>query len=118
MERKLLYAFRGWIAFVAFMDLGSAFRSYIEKRSFVDEHADIQYFNGTLDSIGIISIIRLKYPIENDVVWKVSNQLIIFLFVVFSRGFYNCQDYWNVLYFKSNRIGTLHTLYSLQTVSL
>ncbi|EAA10621.4 AGAP004630-PB [Anopheles gambiae str. PEST] len=32
MERKLLYAFRGWIAFVAFMDLGTAFRCYIERR--------------------------------------------------------------------------------------
>lgn len=40
MERKLLYAFRGWIAFVAFMDLGTAFRSYIEKRSFLGDHLD------------------------------------------------------------------------------
>lgn len=45
MERKLLYAFRGWIAFVAFMDLGTAFRSYIERRSFLD-HADTQFIEG------------------------------------------------------------------------
>lgn len=33
----MLYAFRGWIAFVAFMDLGTAVRSYIEKRSFLSK---------------------------------------------------------------------------------
>lgn len=43
MERKMLYAFRGWIAFVAFMDLGTAFRSYIEKKSFLGDHFDVPY---------------------------------------------------------------------------
>lgn len=47
MERKLLYAFRGWIAFVAFMDLGTAFRSYIEKRSFLGDPSDPQYMAGS-----------------------------------------------------------------------
>ncbi|KAK7861858.1 hypothetical protein R5R35_013490 [Gryllus longicercus] len=37
MDQKALYAFRGWIAFVAFMDLGNAVRSYIEKRSYLGE---------------------------------------------------------------------------------
>ncbi|XP_046985164.1 uncharacterized protein LOC124555329 [Schistocerca americana] len=37
MERKLLYAFRGWIAFVAFMDLGTTVRCFIENRSFIGE---------------------------------------------------------------------------------
>lgn len=46
MERKLLYAFRGWIAFVAFMDLGTAFRSYIEKRSFLGDPSDSHYIAG------------------------------------------------------------------------
>lgn len=45
-ERKLLYAFRGWIAFVAFMDLGTAIRSYIEKRSFLGDHSDTQFIEG------------------------------------------------------------------------
>lgn len=44
VQNKVLYAFRGWIAFVAFMDLGTAGRSYIERRSFLshngDEHLD------------------------------------------------------------------------------
>ncbi|XP_018319061.1 uncharacterized protein LOC108732646 [Agrilus planipennis] len=35
MSCKIMYAFRGWIAFVAFMDLGTTVRSYIEKRSFL-----------------------------------------------------------------------------------
>lgn len=39
----MLYAFRGWIAFVAFMDLGTAFRSYIEKKSFLGDHFDVPY---------------------------------------------------------------------------
>lgn len=51
MERKLLYAFRGWIAFVAFMDLGTAFRSFIEKRNFLDESADAQFVTGNLHEI-------------------------------------------------------------------
>lgn len=40
IDQKLMYAFRGWIAFVAFMDLGVAFRSFIEKRCFLGEYAD------------------------------------------------------------------------------
>lgn len=50
MERKLLYAFRGWIAFVAFMDLGTSFRSYIERRSFLGNHTDTQYIEGRWDN--------------------------------------------------------------------
>ncbi|KAG5897813.1 hypothetical protein JTB14_011813 [Gonioctena quinquepunctata] len=34
---KMMYAFRGWIAFLAFMDLGTAVRSYIEKKSFLSQ---------------------------------------------------------------------------------
>ncbi|XP_067013076.1 uncharacterized protein [Anabrus simplex] len=37
MDQKLVYAFRGWIAFVALMDMGTAVRSYIEKRSFLGD---------------------------------------------------------------------------------
>lgn len=51
MERKLLYAFRGWIAFVAFMDLGTAFRSYIEKRSFLGDPSDAQFMAGKFLSL-------------------------------------------------------------------
>lgn len=48
MEQKMIYAFRGWIAFLAFMDLGTAVRSYIEKRSFLSKTIeDIdQYVDG------------------------------------------------------------------------
>lgn len=34
-----MYAFRGWIAFVAFMDIGTAIRCFIEKRSFFGDHS-------------------------------------------------------------------------------
>lgn len=50
MEGKILYAFRGWIAFVAFMDLGTAFRSYIEKRSFLGDPSDGNFIEGKLVS--------------------------------------------------------------------
>lgn len=43
----MIYAFRGWIAFVAFMDLGTAVRSYIEKRSFLSKTlSDTDYDDG------------------------------------------------------------------------
>ncbi|KOB74238.1 Erg28-domain containing protein, partial [Operophtera brumata] len=41
VQNKVLYTFRGWIAFVAFMDLGTAGRSYIERRSFLNQNGDI-----------------------------------------------------------------------------
>lgn len=63
MEQKLLYAFRGWIAFVAFMDMGTAVRSYIEKRSFLgdisSEIAGVQIDDSLLPRIfGIYSILK------------------------------------------------------------
>ena len=62
MDQKLLYAFRGWIAFVAFMDIGTAVRCYIEKRSFLGEHAykeiiGLQYGNWLICKILKIEII-------------------------------------------------------------
>ncbi|KAL1498314.1 hypothetical protein ABEB36_009130 [Hypothenemus hampei] len=35
---KILYAFRGWIGFVAFMDLGVTAKSFIEKRCFLTKN--------------------------------------------------------------------------------
>lgn len=35
VDCKILYAFRGWIGFVAFMDLGITAKSFIEGRSFL-----------------------------------------------------------------------------------
>ena len=68
MERKLLYAFRGWIAFVAFMDLGTAFRSYIEKRSFLGDPSDSNYSQGNYISFSD----KLNYgriPLKRIVLW-------------------------------------------------
>lgn len=57
-----MYAFRGWIAFVAFVDLGTAVRSYIEKRSFLNNiTTDIEYDDEryTISRIvGIYSILK------------------------------------------------------------
>lgn len=63
VQNKLLYAFRGWIAFVAFMDLGTAFRSYIERRSFFGHHDE--YIDGELsdDSFNLITI---QYKMLSD----------------------------------------------------
>ncbi|XP_055709461.1 uncharacterized protein LOC129805518 isoform X1 [Phlebotomus papatasi] len=47
MERKVLYAFRGWIAFIAFMDFGTAIRCYIERRSFLGDHMEAQFLEGS-----------------------------------------------------------------------
>ncbi|XP_019880905.1 uncharacterized protein LOC109608797 [Aethina tumida] len=63
MDRKMMYAFRGWIAFVAFMDFGTAIRSYIEKRSFLSktilepsEYVDEEYTTSRI--LGMYSILK------------------------------------------------------------
>lgn len=43
---KLLYLFRGWIAFVAFMDFGTAFRAFIERRSFLGDTSTSMFVEG------------------------------------------------------------------------
>ncbi|KPJ00430.1 hypothetical protein RR46_07020 [Papilio xuthus] len=54
VQNKVLYAFRGWIAFVAFMDLGTAGRSYIERRSFLSHNGDTDHLEGKLKLWGTI----------------------------------------------------------------
>lgn len=39
MDQKIMYAFRGWIAFVAFMDIGVAIRSFIENKCIFGEYS-------------------------------------------------------------------------------
>lgn len=58
INRKILYAFRGWIGFVAFIDIGSAFRSYVEKRSFLssDDTTDIKYIEGDFTVSRVLGI--------------------------------------------------------------
>ncbi|XP_050442633.1 uncharacterized protein LOC126846856 [Adelges cooleyi] len=41
VEDKILYAFRGWLAFVAFMDLGVTFRSYFENKCILGIHSNL-----------------------------------------------------------------------------
>lgn len=63
MEQKIIYAFRGWVAFLAFMDLGTAVRSYIEKRSFLSKTIeDINRFvDGTRFFI-VFFVILITFP--------------------------------------------------------
>ena len=42
----MLYLFRGWIAFVAFMDFGTAFRAFIERRSFLGDTSTSMFVEG------------------------------------------------------------------------
>ncbi|XP_044765947.1 uncharacterized protein LOC123322156 [Coccinella septempunctata] len=61
MEQKMLYTFRGWIAFVAFMDLGTAIRSYIEKKSFLDKTSENEYSDGEFTTsrlLGLFSVLK------------------------------------------------------------
>ncbi|XP_057653426.1 uncharacterized protein LOC130892210 [Diorhabda carinulata] len=63
MDKRTMYAFRGWIAFVAFMDLGTAIRSYIEKRSFLSKTiSDLdEYVDGEFTAtrvLGVYSILK------------------------------------------------------------
>lgn len=72
MERKLLYAFRGWIAFVAFMDLGTAIRSYIEKRSFLGDHSDTQFIEGKFTRLYLFLILSIEY-------WPAFWRLVVYM---------------------------------------
>lgn len=56
----MIYAFRGWIAFVAFMDLGTAVRSYIEKRSFLSKSFnDTDFVDGRIQN-RVLSILNFE----------------------------------------------------------
>ncbi|XP_028173109.1 uncharacterized protein LOC114362054, partial [Ostrinia furnacalis] len=61
VQNKILYAFRGWIAFVAFMDLGTAGRSYIERRSFLSNSGDSEQLDGDFTisrMLGMYSVLK------------------------------------------------------------
>ncbi|CAH1720436.1 uncharacterized protein LOC114123701 [Aphis gossypii] len=42
VEDKILYTFRGWLAFVAFMDLGVTFRSFFENKCIIGTQTNLQ----------------------------------------------------------------------------
>lgn len=42
VEDKILYTFRGWLAFVAFMDLGVTFRSFFENKCIIGTQSNLQ----------------------------------------------------------------------------
>ncbi|CAG9790427.1 unnamed protein product [Diatraea saccharalis] len=97
VQNKVLYAFRGWIAFVAFMDLGTAGRSYIEGRSFLnnngDEHLDGDFTISRM--LGMYSVLKalalihctlyIHYrPVVSMGYWSLTLTIILY----FSEAFY------------------------------
>ncbi|XP_022835364.1 uncharacterized protein LOC111362847 [Spodoptera litura] len=97
VQNKVLYAFRGWIAFVAFMDLGTTGRSYIERRSFLsnagDEHLDgdftISRMLGMYSLLKALALIHctlyIHYrPVVSMGYWSLTLTIILY----FSEAFY------------------------------
>lgn len=79
------------------MDLGTAFRSYIERRSFLGDHSDTQFIEGEQDRKWIPRQLKINF---------------------FHRWLYNIAHNWYVLPPEGDRIGALYSLHTLQTVSL
>ncbi|CAK1552920.1 unnamed protein product [Leptosia nina] len=96
VQNKVLYAFRGWIAFVAFMDLGTAGRSYIEKRSFLSHNGENDALDDTISRmLGMFSVLKalalihctlyIHYrPVVSMGYWS----LVLTIILYFSEAFY------------------------------
>ncbi|CAH4033307.1 uncharacterized protein LOC123714807 [Pieris brassicae] len=96
IQNKVLYAFRGWIAFVAFMDLGTAGRSYIEKRSFLSHNGENDPLDGTISRmLGMFSVLKalalihctlyIHYrPVVSMGYWSLVLNIVLY----FSEAFY------------------------------
>lgn len=91
---KLLYLFRGWIAFVAFMDFGTAFRSFIERKSFLGDTSTSMFVEGTFD----------YYYLSSGNASKHSS-----LF----RRLHSVPDPWDVLADEGSVSGALHPVHPL-----
>lgn len=98
VQNKVLYAFRGWIAFVAFMDLGTAGRSYIERRSFLNNSGDSEQLDGDFTisrMLGMYSLLKalalihctlyIHYrPVVSMGYWSLTLTIILY----FTEAFY------------------------------
>ncbi|XP_072947050.1 uncharacterized protein [Epargyreus clarus] len=98
VQNKVLYAFRGWIAFVAFMDLGTAGRSYIEGRSFLNNNGDTDHMDGDFTisrMLGMYSVLKalalihctlyIHYrPVVSMGYWSLTLTIILY----FTEAFY------------------------------
>ncbi|KAF9799120.1 hypothetical protein SFRURICE_016244, partial [Spodoptera frugiperda] len=78
-KAAILYAFRGWIAFVAFMDLGTTGRSYIERRSFLSNAGDEH-----LDALIHCTLYIHYRPVVSMGYWSLTLTIILY----FSEAFY------------------------------
>lgn len=97
VQNKVLYAFRGWIAFVAFMDLGTAGRSYIERRSFLSHNNgdDLEGDFMTSRMLGMYSMLKALALIHctlyihyRPVVSMGSWSLALTIILYFTEAFY------------------------------
>ncbi|KAJ0169321.1 hypothetical protein K1T71_000723 [Dendrolimus kikuchii] len=98
VQNKVLYAFRGWIAFVAFMDLGTAGRSYIERRSFLSHNngdGDLDGDFTTSRMLGMYSVLKalalthctlyIHYrPVVSMGIWSLTLTIVLY----FTEAFY------------------------------
>ncbi|KAG5674673.1 hypothetical protein PVAND_004626 [Polypedilum vanderplanki] len=94
-SNKVLYAFRGFIAFVAFIDLGTALRNYVERRSFMsgnEELTDVKLIEADFTIcriMGIYSILKAITLIQttlyiHDKACVVTGSLMLVVNMIFS----------------------------------
>jgi hypothetical protein len=95
-SNKVLYAFRGFIAFVAFIDLGTALRNYVERRSFMsvnEELTDVKMIEADFTIcriMGIYSILKAITLIQTTLyihdkgesAWSVMEFLSVRIFIL------------------------------------
>lgn len=96
-----MYAFRGWIGFVAFMDIGTAIRCFNEKRSFFGPHSYAKALDSQYNKMGKLK--KSTFEVE-ELAFNVS-----FTF----RRSNSTQDFGILLYIKSISFNSLHFVYSL-----
>lgn len=57
VEDKILYTFRGWLAFVAFMDLGATFRSFFENKCIIGTQTNLQADENFIHGTNILNVL-------------------------------------------------------------
>ncbi|XP_055852649.1 uncharacterized protein LOC129916623 isoform X2 [Episyrphus balteatus] len=96
MQSRVLYAFRGWIAFVAFMDFGTAFRCYVEKRSFLSQNTEIDNIEiGMYCILKAIALVHCTLFIHHKPIVMIGRCSIVLTMILYST---------EALYYRSTTI--------------
>lgn len=61
VEDKILYTFRGWLAFVAFMDLGVTFRSFFENKCIIGTQSNLQADENFIHGTKVLIFEQISY---------------------------------------------------------